>query len=60
VTSQLFRAKGKAFGLDLIALNIQRGRDHGLPTYVDMLDACGIGKPTTFDDVVPLMGRVVS
>ena len=38
-------------GLDLIALNIQRGRDHGLPGYVEFRRLCEVGNSNSFDDL---------
>lgn len=42
-----------AGGLDLTSLNMQRGRDHGLPTYNEVRVAFGRMPVTSFDQINP-------
>ena len=39
-------------GLDLISLNIQRGRDHGIPAYNSVRESLGLQKVESFDQIV--------
>lgn len=55
LTSHLFEdpASNKSLpcGLDLVSLNIQRGRDHGLPGYSKWRHHCGLPKAKKFSDL---------
>ncbi|OWA50683.1 Peroxidasin [Hypsibius exemplaris] len=47
LAGHLFAGKAK-FGQDLVSLNIQRGRDHGLPNYMEWRKLCGLKTADTF------------
>ncbi|XP_053667737.1 uncharacterized protein LOC128718088 [Anopheles marshallii] len=56
LTNHLFQTKSFPFGLDLAAINIQRGRDHGLPAYVNWRGPCGLSSVKDWSDVERIMG----
>ncbi|XP_046682531.1 peroxidase-like [Homalodisca vitripennis] len=49
ITDYLFR-NGKPFGRDLRATDIQRGRDHGLGSYNDYREFCGLPRAKTWKE----------
>uniref|UniRef100_A0A0P5PNQ9 Chorion peroxidase n=1 Tax=Daphnia magna TaxID=35525 RepID=A0A0P5PNQ9_9CRUS len=55
VHNYLFKSPYQSWGLDLIAANLWRGRDHGIPGYNFYLEACGSKRAATFDDLLPIM-----
>lgn len=38
-------------GKDLFAINVQRGRDHGIPGYNDFRELCGLKRASDFSDM---------
>lgn len=45
---------------DLLAVDIQRGRDCGVPTYNTMRELCGLSKAQHFDDFLDVLSMSVS
>ncbi len=42
MTNHLFQAEKSSYGFDLFALNVQRGRDHGLAPYHQWRELCNL------------------
>ncbi|XP_058033763.1 peroxidasin homolog isoform X3 [Ahaetulla prasina] len=50
LTERLF-SMARAVALDLAAMNIQRGRDHGIPPYHEFRVYCNLSSTHTFEDL---------
>ena len=50
VTNHLFEADDNRFGMDLVARNIQRGRDHGIPSYNAFRQLCELDQICSWAD----------
>nr|XP_046910978.1 peroxidase-like [Dermatophagoides farinae]XP_046910979.1 peroxidase-like [Dermatophagoides farinae] len=55
--NHLYKSKNELSGSDLPAMNIQRGRDHGIPGYVHYLQLCFEDKITTFEQLDQYMPK---
>ncbi|XP_072932288.1 chorion peroxidase-like [Epargyreus clarus] len=55
LTNHLFQTPHFDFGMDLAAINIQRGRDHGVAPYTAWREPCGLSAIVDFDDLMRVM-----
>ncbi|XP_070516525.1 uncharacterized protein Cysu, partial [Cardiocondyla obscurior] len=51
VTNHLFKKAGAKFGLDLVSFNMQRGREFGIPSYMEFRKYCGLPEANVFDEL---------
>lgn len=51
VTNHLFKKIGARFGMDLVSFNMQRGREFGVPGYMEFRKFCGLSGANTFQEL---------
>ncbi|XP_018495360.1 peroxidase [Galendromus occidentalis] len=57
VTEHLFQNPEEPFGRDLISINLQRAREHGVPGYNAFREWCGLGRVDTFEELEPFLNN---
>ncbi|XP_032687979.1 uncharacterized protein LOC116852085 [Odontomachus brunneus] len=51
VTNHLFKKVGAKFGMDLVSFNMQRGREFGIPSYMEFRKYCGLPGADSFEEL---------
>ncbi|OXU24635.1 hypothetical protein TSAR_006149 [Trichomalopsis sarcophagae] len=51
VTNHLFKKVGAKHGMDLVSFNMQRGREFGIPGYMEFRKFCGLPGAETFEEL---------
>lgn len=51
VTNHLFKKPGARFGMDLVSFNMQRGREFGIPGYMEYRKFCGLPGANSFEEL---------
>lgn len=55
VTNHLFKKAGARYGMDLVSFNMQRGREFGIPGYMEFRKFCGLPASDNFEDLLSAM-----
>jgi len=53
-------ANNNSFGMDIVTLDIQRSRDHGIPSYTQFRKYCGLKEIKNVQDLTQIMVKGVS
>lgn len=57
VTNHLFKKDGNRFGMDLVSFNMQRGREFGVPGYMEFRKFCGLSTADTWEEMQGTMSN---
>jgi len=59
LTEHLFQQDHEKFGLDLVSLNIQRGRDHGLAPYTRWRELCKLPPVKSWRELAQIFPKTI-
>lgn len=60
ISGHLFQEPGLAYGMDLPAINLARGREQGTPGYTAYRQWCGLPKVNNFEELQPYMSNMTA
>nr|CAD7573838.1 unnamed protein product [Timema californicum] len=57
VTNHLFQRSNQPWGMDLASINLQRAREHGVPSYNQFREWCGLTRMDNFSSLLHVMAN---